>query len=185
MSNRIFKSEHFENFQRFVESLRHEQKKIDLNKFEYAFHWINEGNLFCQVYDESNLSDNEKTRFILRKSNGKKIEMPTKFPPKKFLLGGDENEPLEDESTEFSNAVCLTVDPEYYQAGFTGESNVCIIFEIKDLGKIRDLTDNGEAEIRVEKVENWVEKAKAIFVVKKVYEKGDGWEGFFYRGMLS
>ena len=135
MSNRIFKSEHFENFQRFVESLRHEQKKIDLNKFEYAFHWINEGNLFCQVYDESNLSDNEKTRFILRKSNGKKIEMPTKFPPKKFLLGGDENEPLEDESTEFSNAVCLTVDPEYYQAGFTGESNVCIIFEIKQTFK--------------------------------------------------
>lgn len=172
-----------ESFQGFLESIRHEEKKIDLSKCKYAYHWVNEGNLFSQVYDDSNLSQNDHQRFILRKFNGKAIEMPNKFPPKRFVLGGDENESLKDETEEFNNAVCLTVDPEYYQAGFTGESNVCIVFEITDLGKVRDLTDNGEAEIRVEKIDDWVTKAKAIFIVKKTYEKGDGWEGFFYRGI--
>jgi hypothetical protein len=165
------------NFQAFLESLRHEQKKLDLKKFKYAFHWVNDGNLFCQVYDEESLSEKDKTAFVLKKIDGKRLDIPTKFPKKRFILGGEENDLNQDDSS----AVCLTLDPTYLEAGFTGESHICIVFEIKDLGEIRDLTDNGEAEIRCKVINNWVEKAKEIFVTQKAYTKGDDWEEFEYR----
>jgi hypothetical protein len=158
------------SFNEFInESLRHTRQKIDYSNIKYVYHWLNEGQLFSQIYDEPNKDEFQK--FILRKSNGKKIEMPS-LPPKKYLLGGDKSN------------VCMTLDPEYTSAGFTGESYICLVLNLQKLikdFKIEDLTDNGEAEIRIEKIPQFNKYLEKVFIVKKNYEKGDGWEGFYYR----
>jgi hypothetical protein len=57
------------------------------------------------------------------------------------------------------------------------------VFEVADLERhgIENLTDNGEAEIRVKKVPDWDRIVKRVYIIKKPYETGDGWEEFFYR----
>lgn len=150
--------------------IRRERRKIDLSQVKWAFHWINEGNLFEQMYDVSGVNT---TGYILRKNGGKKIEMPP-LPPEKFSLG-----------EVGYGEVCMTVDPGYYNAGFTGESNVCLVFPMSSLSdlKMEDLTDNGEAEIQFDVVPDWNKRVHAIYTTNKVWSRGDGWEGFYYRAI--
>lgn len=150
--------------------IRKKHEKIDLSQVKWAFHWINEGNLFEQMYDTKNVNT---TPFVLRKNNNKKLEMP-QLPPEKFTLGH-----------AVHGQVCMTIDPGYYNAGFTGESNICLVFSmesLKDL-KMQDLTGNGEAEIRFNEIPNWNKRVYTIYTTNKVWNKGDGWEGFFYRAV--
>lgn len=83
-----------------------------------------------------------------------------------------------------SQHVCMTLDPEYGAAGMSGENNVCLVFDFhKLLGDYEclDLTDNGEAEVRFSGITNFDKYLIAIYTTNKVWAKGDGWEGFFYR----
>lgn len=148
--------------------IRKERKKIDMSTIKWAYHWINEGNLFEQMYDVTGV---DTIKYVLRKNNGKKLEMPN-LPTEKFNLG----------ETGYGE-VCMTVDPGYYNAGFTGESHICLVFDIESLKDLEfeDLTDNGEAEIRFNNIPNWDQRVHSIFTTNKVWEKGDGWEGFYYR----
>jgi hypothetical protein len=150
--------------------IRRKEEKIDLSEIKWAFHWINEGNLFEQMYDVNGI---DTTKYILRKQGGKKLEMPS-LPPERFVLG------------EVGHGeVCMTVDPGYYQAGFTGESNVCLVFPLDSLQdlELEDLTDNGEAEIRFKEVPDWNKRVHSIYTTNKVWSRGDGWEGFYYRAI--
>jgi len=156
-----------------VSTVRHEYVKIPLDSVKYAFHWLTEGNLFTQTYGQ-NVSDSQK--YILRKSGGKSIQMPP-LPPTDYMLGGADND-------EQSTGVCMTLDPTYGRAGVSGESKICIAMDFQALRRdfeVQDLTDNGEAEVRIKMVKNWPKYTKSIFVDRKSWERGDGWEGFFYR----
>lgn len=163
-------SELFENADLFGSRQKHE--KIPLDGVKYSFHWLTEGNLFGQIYGHDIKNHDE---FILRKNNGKKMIMPP-LPPTKWCLGGDNSD----------YGLCMTVDPGYESAGISGESKICIVFDLPKLlkdFKCKDLTDNGEAEIRFQKISDWYKYAIGLYSDKKTYEKGDGWEGFFYRGI--
>lgn len=153
------------------EALRHEGRFVPLDEIRWCFHWINEGNLFEQCYDTDSI---DVTHYVLRKRGGKSIEMPP-LPRERFVLGGDGGE------------VCMTIDPDYDRAGFTGESKICLVFPFESLRdlKVENLTSNGEAEIRFEKVEDWDEKVAAIYIERRTWERGDGWEGFWYRPVQS
>lgn len=146
------------------------KEKLDLSKVKYAYHWVNEGNLFDQMYVHTGRGNDRN--YILRKYDGKKLDMPP-LPEERFYLGG----------TDDNSHVCLTVDAEYVSAGVSGESYFCLVFEVADLEKlgIENLTNNGEAEIRVKRIPDWDKIFKHAYVVRKNYETGDGWEGFFYR----
>ena len=153
------------------------RKKINLTHIKYVYHWLTEGNLFEQIYGGFKYVPNHQS-FILRKTDGKKIEMPP-LPPHRYILGGESTGP----DTE---RVCMTVDPTYDRAGESGESKVCLVLDLQRILKemqVTDLTDNHEAEIRVQKIDNWPDYCSMIFIDKKTYEKGDGWEGFFYRAV--
>ena len=54
--------------------IRRKEEKIDLSEIKWAFHWINEGNLFEQMYHVNGI---DTTKYILRKQGGKKLEMPS------------------------------------------------------------------------------------------------------------
>jgi hypothetical protein len=153
------------------EGFRHERRLVPLDDIRWCYHWISEGNLFDQTYDTDGVDTNP---YILRKSGGKSIEMPP-LPRERFHLGGDTGE------------VCMTIDPDYDRAGFTGESKICLVFSFESLRdlEVENLTDNGESEIRFSEVPNWNERVEAIYVERKTWERGDGWEGFFYRSVKS
>lgn len=158
------------SFNEFInESLRHTRQKIDYSNIKYVYHWLNEGQLFSQLYDEPDKDELQK--FVLRKLNGKKLEMPS-IPSKKYLLGEDKSN------------VCMTLDPEYTSAGFTGEAFICLVLNLQKLirdFKIEDLTNNGEAEIRIEKIPQFNKYLEKVYITRKSYEKGEGWEGYYYR----
>jgi len=168
---------------KLFEKFRDEQRKIeDLSTIDYAYHWVNEGNLFSQIYE---LPDINTGPYVLRKNpnTGKKVEMPA-LPKPKFILGSETNEISSGIST--AAGVCLTIDPSYVSAGVTGESNICLVFSMKDLLEkfdVLNLTDNSEAEIRIKAIPDWNKLVKKILVVRKVYEVGDSWEDFAYRAV--
>lgn len=148
----------------------YEAQKIRLDNIRYLYHWVNEGNLFEQVYDASPFPSSRD--YVLRKYAGKKLQMP-KLPKERLMLG-EENE----------YTVCMTIDPSYESAGYTGESDICLVFDAVKLMQacdFKDFSDNGESELRFLGILDWDVFLKNILITKKCYDTGNGWEGFFYR----
>lgn len=183
LDNVAMKESFVMSFSEFVnEALRHSMAKMDLSDFKYAFHWVNEGLLFEQLYD---MDGAHSGPYILRKSNGKKIEMPP-LPAERMVFGNRDPDARVTTGSSMGNEVCMTVDPEYAAAGMTGESNVCFVFDLPGLMRdydVKNLTDNGEAEVRVLRIDDPKKYIVRIFVPTKVWDKGDGWEGFHYRAI--
>lgn len=157
-------------YEGFLENIRKKRIKIDITDAKYAYHWINEGNLFDQCYNTDEIKN--PAPYILRKNNGVILSLP-KLPEKRYVLGG----------TDSIHGVCLTLDPRYISAGFTGESHICLLFKMENLMDlhIENLTNNGEAEIRIKEIPDWNKRIDEILTTNKIWTKGDGWEGYYYR----
>lgn len=148
------------NFQDFInESFDRKLKaKINLNEVKYAYHWLTEGKLFEACYGDMK----DAGRYVLDMG-----PMPP-LPTPNFNL----------------SHICLTVDPTYMDPAFNEDSS-CIVFDFELLKAdydIEDLTDNGEAEIRIQtKIINWPRYMKQLDISRESYEFGLEWEDYEYR----
>ena len=163
-----------QNFKSFNESLsveelnRKNKSKIDLSQVDVVYHWLTEGKLFDACYAGYGKPGEQ---YVLKKG-----KMP-ELPPVQYELKSSWNN---------SPQVCLTVDPFYSDPAFN-EDGACIIFDFKKLEKdfkIEDLTDNGEAEIRIKAdIIDWPKYMIQLDIGKKSYMTGQGWEDFRFRAL--
>jgi hypothetical protein len=150
------------NFNDFLNESRFDRNrkiKINLSDVKYAYHWVTEGKLFDACYGP-NVQDDD--RIVLDMG-----PMPA-LPKPSYKL----------------SKICLTVDPEYMDPAFN-EDGSCIVFDFQRLRRdfdIEDLTDNGEAEIRIQsQILNWPRYIVQLDISRESYEFGVEWEEFDYR----
>ena len=165
-------SQHVLSFSSFTnESLRiadlnrRSERRIDLSQVTIAYHWLTEGKLFDACYSLVRTSDS--TKYVL------KVGKIPSLPVPNYVLG-------------WTDEVCMTVDPTYTDPAFN-EDGSCLRFDMQEIMKdfkITDLTDNGEAEFRINgPIKDWPKYLLGIDCNRKSYEKGIGWEGIRYRAL--
>ncbi len=141
---------------------RKDRIKTDLEKVDVVYHWLTEGKLFESCYKTEN-SDQDKS----------------------FLLDIGPIPTLPSPTYSLSN-ICLTVDYSYFDPAFNEEGS-CLVLDFKKLYEdfeIEDLTDNGEAEIRINQaIPDWTKYLIKIQTPSDVYNDGTEWEDFEFRAI--
>ena len=129
----------------FSELNRDNKQKIDLSLVNFAYHWLGIKQLFNSCYYGNNAFD-----YILKENKIRDL------PLINFILSKDSEILKYKELT--NKFICLTVDPGYEDPGFV-ETGTRLVFDFKKIIKhnkiIEDLTDNGEAEIRIKSLNDW------------------------------
>jgi hypothetical protein len=135
--------------------------KFDLSEVKHAYHWLTEGNLFYACYG----NHKNTTKIVLGKNR-----MPALPPRTRYVLDGE---------------VCMTVDPRYIEPAFNEDSPRLVLdFErIMHDCTVENITDNGEAEVRIKAIRDWTKYLVRIDILKESYENGMEWEDFKFRAV--